>query len=199
MEGANHVNDYTLSGGGASDSASSIKVFVRGRPPDGDMGGNFKILGPSKIQISDPTGERGDHVFGYEKVFWQDSTQEQMYDSCCRPHVEHLLSGFNSCVFAYGQTGSGKTYSMFGEEGEDRGLIPRCVENIVQAVQAKNNGQSEVAMVVSFLEIYCDQIRDLGNAYLASEAGGDKLGELGNSKTSEIFERLKVSAKRERA
>ena len=26
--------------------------------------------------------------------------------------VEHVLAGYNACVFAYGQTGSGKSYTM---------------------------------------------------------------------------------------
>lgn len=46
-------------------------------------------------------------------------------------------------------------------------------------------------MVVSFLEIYCDQIRDLGKAYLDQINGVDTVPDL-NNKTSEIFERLQL-------
>lgn len=109
----------------------------------------------------------------------------------CAPHVSHVLSGYNSCIFAYGQTGSGKTYSMFGESGENRGLIPRVVEGIVGEIEGKNKSGGECAMVVSFLEIYCDQIRDLGKAYLEQMEGGES-GDMGG-KTSEIFERMQLT------
>jgi len=50
---------------------------------------------------------------------------------------------------------------MFGEGSDVRGVIPRSVEYLFQCL-AKKSGASEVAMVCSFLEIYNDQIRDLG-------------------------------------
>lgn len=42
------------------------------------------------------------------------------------------------CIFAYGQTGSGKTYTMMGrpEAQEQKGLIPRSLEQIFQASQS---------------------------------------------------------------
>jgi hypothetical protein len=58
-------------------------------------------------------------------VFWTDAQQEEVFNTVCKPQVHHVLNGYNACCFAYGQTGSGKTYSMFGGEGDIRGLIPR--------------------------------------------------------------------------
>lgn len=47
----------------------------------------------------------------------------------------------------------------------------------------------EVAVVVSFLEIYCDQIRDLGEAYMSSHRGS----EVDDLKiTSDIYKRMKL-------
>jgi hypothetical protein len=45
---------------------------------------------------------------------------------------------FQVCIFAYGQTGSGKTYTMMGRPGhpEQKGLIPRSLEQIFQTRQA---------------------------------------------------------------
>lgn len=42
------------------------------------------------------------------------------------------------CIFAYGQTGSGKTYTMMGrpEAPDQKGLIPRSLEQIFQASQS---------------------------------------------------------------
>ena len=77
------------------------------------------------------------------------------------------MAGFNSCCFAYGQTGSGKTFTIFGEGGEERrGLLPRAVEYLFERIQERRE-RKEIGMVCSFLEIYMDQVRDLGQAYKA--------------------------------
>ena len=192
------VSDYS---GNDENTSSAIKVFVRARPAEGDTNNgldHFTLFPPQnkKIKISDPnTGPNhnkyGDHVFSYNSVFWADIQQKELYESTCSPHVEHVMNGYNSCCFAYGQTGSGKTYTMFGEENDQRGLIPRCVEDIFKSMKHKQSAGSDCKMVVSFLEVYCDQIRDLGKAYLIHMNGNGK-DELSSSKTSEIFERMQL-------
>jgi hypothetical protein len=82
---------------------------------------------------------------------------------------------------------------MFGLDGEIRGLIPRSVEYVFQRLKEKSNDY-EVAMVCSFLEIYNDQIRDLGKAYLAAMGVENSNPSAINEKTSDIFE--KFSTKR---
>jgi hypothetical protein len=92
-------------------------------------------------------------------------------------------------VLLDGQTGSGKTYTMFGEGHEIRGIIPRSVEYLFQSL-AKRTSTSEVAMVCSFLEIYNDQIRDLGKAYLAAMGVENNTSAAMHEKTSDLFEKL---------
>lgn len=88
-----------------------------------------------------------------------------------------------------GQTGSGKTYTMFGNDGDIRGIIPRSVEYLFQQLAKKSNS-AEVAMVCSFLEIYNDQIRDLGKAYLVAMGVESSNSVALYEKTSDIFENL---------
>lgn len=78
---------------------------------------------------------------------------------------------------------------MFGEGGEVRGVIPRSVEYLFQCL-AKKTSTSEVAMVCSFLEIYNDQIRDLGKAYLAAMGVENNTSAAMHEKTSDLFEKL---------
>jgi hypothetical protein len=40
--------------------------------------------------------------------FWQDSTQQSVYDNTARGVVDSSLAGYNATIFAYGQTGTGK-------------------------------------------------------------------------------------------
>lgn len=116
-------------------------------------------------------------MFQYDGIFWDDSQQDQIFEPIGIPMVEQVLNGFNCCCFAYGQTGSGKTYSIFGEGGEKRGLIPRTLDYLFKSLGS--TGKQDIGLAVSFLEMYyiiyisicsinyryCDQIRDLGIAY----------------------------------
>lgn len=99
-----------------------------------------------------------------------------------------MIQNINIFFFSDGQTGSGKTYTMFGNDGDIRGIIPRSVEYLFQKL-SKNAG-SEVAMVCSFLEIYNDQIRDLGKAYLVAMGVESSTSKALYDKTSNIFENL---------
>lgn len=78
---------------------------------------------------------------------------------------------------------------MFGTDGEIRGIIPRSVEYLFTQLSKRSNS-SDVAMVCSFLEIYNDQIRDLGKAYLVAMGVESSTSTALYSKTSDIFENL---------
>jgi hypothetical protein len=106
----------------------------------------------------------------------------------CKPQVEHVLEGFNTCCFAYGQTSSGKTYSIFGHDDEIRGILPRSAEYLFQSLSKKSHS-TEYTVLCSFLEIYNDQIRDLGKAYLVS-IGAEISTSTAQLKTSAISEHL---------
>lgn len=208
------VSDYTRADGAET---SNIKVYVRARPPDEYLLNTAAIEETKakvpfdqaketaakdflvhdtgderKLSIKDPdTSNRryGEVSFQFDKVFWTAAAQEEVFNDVCKTQVEHCLDGYNSCCFAYGQTGSGKTYTMFGTEGEVRGLIPRSVEYLFSAL-GKRVAQYEVAMVCSFLEIYNDQIRDLGKAYMVAMGAANSDSLAMYEKTSDIFENL---------
>jgi hypothetical protein len=71
------------------------------------------------------------------QVFWTDSSQEELFEQVAVSLIDNCFAGYNSCCFAYGQTGSGKTFSMFGDFGENRGIIPRAVEYVFSQVRAR--------------------------------------------------------------
>ena len=62
-------------------------------------------------------------------------------------------------MFAYGQTGSGKTYTMMGSP-EEPGVNMRALNELFR-LKAKNAGTINYSIRLSFLEIYCEDIRDL--------------------------------------
>ncbi|KAL6553951.1 Kinesin-like protein KIN-14M [Orobanche minor] len=67
------------------------------------------------------------------------------------------------CIFAYGQTGSGKTHTMMGKPGptDQKGLIPRSLEQVFETRQILQAQGWKYEMQVSMLEIYNETIRDL--------------------------------------
>jgi hypothetical protein len=88
-----------------------------------------------------------------------------VYNGALQPLLASLLHGFNVTVLAYGQTGSGKTHTVGGAEtsvprcDEDDGLIPRFLRDLFGAL--RDEATVKTTAKVSFLEIYCDDIRDL--------------------------------------
>jgi kinesin family protein C1 len=102
------------------------------------------------------------HAFTFDKVFAPTASQEDVFTEISQL-VQSALDGYKVCIFAYGQTGSGKTYTMMGRPGnvEEKGLIPRCLEQIFETRQSLRSQGWKYELQVSMLEIYNETIRDL--------------------------------------
>jgi hypothetical protein len=61
----------------------------------------------------------------------------------------------------------GAFFSMVGEGIDTRGLIPRSIDHIFSIIERRSSFK-RFEVFVSFVEIYLDQIRDLGDAYVIS-------------------------------
>ena len=177
------VHDFT----DVNISNENVKVYVRMRPAgDGSevprtmftpQGGT----GVQKLSLKDPGNKNyGEYAFMFDQAFFPETGQDEIFHEVAKPLVDHCLAGYNACCFAYGQTGSGKTYSIFGlPEGEAMGIPPRAVDYVFSSLE-RRSATKEVAVVVSFLEMYCDQIRDLGKAYVDGDRGkGENSGRMG--------------------
>ena len=75
-----------------------------------------------------------------------------------RPLLQSTIDGFNACIMAYGQTGSGKTYTIMGDGGAQRGILPRSVEELFAFVERLG---CEYTISCSMVELYLDGLRDL--------------------------------------
>ncbi|KAK9267120.1 hypothetical protein L1049_009539 [Liquidambar formosana] len=147
----------------------NIRVFCRVRPLLRDDG-----AGTETTVISYPTStealgrgidliQRGQkYPFTFDKVFTHEASQQDVFIEISQL-VQSALDGYKVCIFAYGQTGSGKTYTMMGrpEAPEQKGLIPRSLEQIFQISQSLSAQGWKYKMQASMLEIYNETIRDL--------------------------------------
>ncbi|XP_039275472.1 LOW QUALITY PROTEIN: kinesin-like protein unc-104 [Nilaparvata lugens] len=75
------------------------------------------------------------------------------------------FSGYNVCIFAYGQTGAGKSYTMMGrqEEKGQEGIIPQICRDLFDRIRNTTNEELKYSVEVSYMEIYCERVRDLLN------------------------------------
>ncbi|KAG1326307.1 kinesin-like protein KIN-14O [Cocos nucifera] len=139
------------------DIKGSIRVFCRIR--NCLLMDNKKIMspistGPEKITVRS-VGTRKE--FNVDKVFPQDSTQEDVFLEV-EPILRSALDGHNVCILAYGQTGTGKTYTMEGTN-DRQGVVPRAIEELFRQVSKDKSASFSLSM--SMLEVYMGSLRDL--------------------------------------
>nr|XP_009393964.2 PREDICTED: kinesin-like protein KIN-1 isoform X1 [Musa acuminata subsp. malaccensis]XP_018679273.1 PREDICTED: kinesin-like protein KIN-1 isoform X1 [Musa acuminata subsp. malaccensis]XP_018679274.1 PREDICTED: kinesin-like protein KIN-1 isoform X1 [Musa acuminata subsp. malaccensis]XP_018679275.1 PREDICTED: kinesin-like protein KIN-1 isoform X1 [Musa acuminata subsp. malaccensis]XP_018679276.1 PREDICTED: kinesin-like protein KIN-1 isoform X1 [Musa acuminata subsp. malaccensis]XP_018679277.1 len=106
-----------------------------------------------------------DITFCFDRVFYQDSEQVDVYDFLAMPIIEGAVNAINGTIIAYGQTGAGKTYSMEGlgvldGDRNKKGLLPRIVDGIFEFLQSLVE-MTKWTVKLSMVEIYMDKIRDL--------------------------------------
>ncbi|XP_015836301.1 osmotic avoidance abnormal protein 3 isoform X5 [Tribolium castaneum] len=145
--------------------AENVKVIVRCRPmnkKEQDLNCDCVVkMRNCVVETFDPSeGPSFPKQFTFDSTYDQDSTTEMIYNDICYPLVESVLEGYNATIFVYGQTGCGKSHTMEGEKsGPEKGVISRAFEHIFEAISV-TTGVKYLALI-SYLEIYNEQIRDL--------------------------------------
>lgn len=107
-----------------------------------------------------PNGKRvKDQKFGFDRIFDENTTQAEVYESTSRNLLDSVLDGYNATVFAYGATGCGKTHTITGT-AQQPGIIFLTMQELFERIdERKEEKTTEVSL--SYLEIYNETIRDL--------------------------------------
>lgn len=146
---------------------------IRIRPPKTDKECVEILPSQGLLWIKDEQGAGGHYskLSGFNHVYSEESTQEQIYHDCARPMVQRFLNGINASVLTYGQTGSGKKYTLgisFEKEleqgfNENTGIIPRSITDIFNYLkeEQEQNPQIVYTMKMSFLTIIQEEFIDL--------------------------------------
>ncbi|XP_062981684.1 kinesin-like protein KIF6 [Elgaria multicarinata webbii] len=138
-----------------------VKPLGRKQPPgiysvDEDETSTFslEIIVPRDLADGFVNNKRESYKFKFQKVFNQESKQDEIFEAIAKPVAECALGGYNGTIFAYGQTGSGKTFTITGgaERYSDRGIIPRTLSYIFQQLQ--KDSSKVYTTHISYLEIY---------------------------------------------
>ncbi|XP_078266817.1 kinesin-like protein KIF1A isoform X9 [Rhinoraja longicauda] len=158
-------------------AGASVKVAVRVRPFNSrEIGRDSKCI----IQMSGNTTtianpkqpKEAPKSFNFDYSYWSHTTpadinyasQQQVYCDIGDEMLHHAFEGYNVCIFAYGQTGAGKSYTMMGkQEKEQQGIIPQLCEDLFSKINDNANANLSYSVEVSYMEIYCERVRDLLN------------------------------------
>ncbi|RPB22903.1 kinesin-domain-containing protein [Terfezia boudieri ATCC MYA-4762] len=107
-----------------------------------------------------PQGKRVKDVrFGFDRIFDENVTQQEVYECTTRNLLGSVLDGFNATVFAYGATGCGKTHTISGNP-QNPGIIFLTCAELFERIDALKD-EKEIELTMSYLEIYNETIRDL--------------------------------------
>lgn len=160
---------------------TSVKVAVRVRPFNArELNRQAKciIQMDQKEQttfIRNPIDDTIKH-YKYDYSYWscdenvnnqEIATQEQVYQDLGIEMLDHAFEGYNVCIFAYGQTGAGKSYTMMGRnEAGQQGIIPRLCGDLFDRITSlspafSSHVKPRYTAEVSYMEIYCERVRDL--------------------------------------
>ncbi|KAJ8632434.1 hypothetical protein MRB53_025770 [Persea americana] len=151
------------------DDMSNVTVCVRFRPLNSrekrDHGDNICIQGLDAESFVFKDEKDGDFMFSFDRVFYQNSAQEDMFDHLAMPIVRDAMNAINGTIITYGQTGAGKTYSMEGPSisecnGQKKGIVPRVVDALFGCMRCAHEG-SKYTLKLSMVEIYMERVRDL--------------------------------------
>uniref|UniRef100_UPI00359018C2 kinesin-like protein KIF1B isoform X3 n=1 Tax=Myxine glutinosa TaxID=7769 RepID=UPI00359018C2 len=158
-------------------AGASVKVAVRVRPFNNrELNHDSKCIiqmSGSTTTISNPKQPKEPlKTFSFDYSYWSHTTQNdpsfasqrQVYKDIGEEMLEHAFEGYNVCIFAYGQTGAGKSYTMMGkqEKGQE-GIIPQLCEDLFFRINNNCNSEISYSVEVSYMEIYCERVRDLLN------------------------------------
>lgn len=136
----------------------NIRVAARFRP----VKHGFLKCDDIVIRESTAFAMNSEREFPLDKIFTDDSTQEEVFEWICQDTLADALKGINLTILAYGQTGSGKTHTMFGrlDSEENLGIIPRCCMMLFDLMENDEDGV-EFTCSCSMLEIYREELNDL--------------------------------------
>ncbi|XP_023030747.1 kinesin-like protein unc-104 isoform X6 [Drosophila willistoni] len=158
---------------------SSVKVAVRVRPFNSreiareskciiEMTGATTAITNPKVP---PNTSDSVKRFNFDYSYWSHdprdldfSTQSMVYKDIGEEMLQHSFDGYNVCIFAYGQTGAGKSYTMMGrQEEQQEGIIPMICKDLFGRIQDTETDDLKYSVEVSYMEIYCERVRDLLN------------------------------------
>uniref|UniRef100_A0A671W1J7 plus-end-directed kinesin ATPase n=1 Tax=Sparus aurata TaxID=8175 RepID=A0A671W1J7_SPAAU len=158
-------------------AGASVKVAVRVRPFNSrEIGKESKCIiqmTGNTTTIINPKQAKDNKSFNFDYSYWSHTSPEDVnyasqmlvYKDIGEEMLLHAFEGYNVCIFAYGQTGAGKSYTMMGKQDvkDQQGIIPLLCEDLFTKISDNLDNSKSYSVEVSYMEIYCERVRDLLN------------------------------------
>ncbi|XP_069560125.1 kinesin-like protein KIF1A isoform X12 [Brachyistius frenatus] len=158
-------------------AAASVKVAVRVRPFNSrEIGKDSKCIiqmSGNTTTIINPKQAKDSKSFNFDYSYWSHTSPEdvnfasqmRVFKDIGEEMLLHAFEGYNVCIFAYGQTGAGKSYTMMGKQDvkDQQGIIPLLCEDLFTKIIDNTDNSMSYSVEVSYMEIYCERVRDLLN------------------------------------
>jgi len=136
----------------------SIKIYVRVKPNT-----QCETVSTSKdlheVVLIDPLTKE-QFNFDFYRVFTEEVSQEEVFETACKPLVDKIFDGKDACFLAYGSLDSGKSQTVFGSESR-KGMLSFCCESVLEESE-RLKSQKDIRLSMSAIEIHGDVLRDLG-------------------------------------
>lgn len=142
--------------------------FSKSASANMSMSGNLVPNLSSRSHSVDPQsisangGKNCQKIFSFEKVFSDESSQEDVYKQAVQNSVSTLFQGVNATVLTYGPPNSGKTFTMRGTK-TNPGVMPRAIRDIFAHINKARMDlrRKEFNVEISFVELHNNQFRNL--------------------------------------
>ncbi|GIY37348.1 kinesin-like protein unc-104 [Caerostris extrusa] len=146
---------------------TSVKVAVRVRPFNNreihkdckciiSMGGKTTTIANPK---SPPNSKESIKSFNYDYSYLSIDPTDAAFAS-----QETVYKDIGEEMLLHAFEGAGKSYTMMGkqEEGQE-GIIPHICKDLFRKIKNTQNDDTLFSVEVSYMEIYCERVRDLLN------------------------------------
>lgn len=155
-------------------SGNNIMVAVRIRPMNerelaSQSNPVISAIDSNLIVLFDPSLEKNtgevprnrskEKNYAFDVVFREEATQNEVFEKSASFLIDGITKGYNASILAYGPTGAGKTYTMIGESNSP-GLMSNTFNALFSLVESTSIS-FDYKVVISYLEIYNENIRDL--------------------------------------
>ncbi|KAH9256323.1 hypothetical protein BASA81_005544 [Batrachochytrium salamandrivorans] len=136
-----------------SSTDGKVPVYLRIKPTLSSNKSEDSII-PLENDTKVRTGlGKQSQEYTFTKVFSSTATQQQVFEEVAGPTLDQFLrQRRDGLIFAYGVTNSGKTFTVQGTR-DCPGIIPQVLDRIFT--------ENTAGVLVSYLQIYNDQIQDL--------------------------------------
>lgn len=122
------------------------------RPKESDADSSGRVT----VSFGDEGSSRKD-IYELDNCYEQAEDNAIVFSREVKPLISEVLGGRNASIIAYGARGSGKTYTIQGS-GDKQGLAAMAIAEILSQTK---DAKKEVAVFVSFYEVFRDHVYDL--------------------------------------